>query len=339
MKLEWQALGGATARTLESARARWSDRRGLLLRLHGEDGVAGHGEASPLPGYSLESIEDCLALLQEGAGASARELPASLRFALESALLDLLGQRAGLPLSALLSDGPPRRAVTRSALVAGPHDLEGARAALARGISTIKVKLGVRPFDEELAALEQLRVALGDDLAIRLDAGGQWTIPEAREKLGRLADAIEPELCEEPVSGAALLELGETAVPWAADESLALPHLAERILDAKGLHALVLKPALLGGLHRAMALAGAAARRGVRLIVTHLFDGPVALAACCELALALPSEPLPCGLDPHPALAAWPPIEISQLSTPSMVRASGRAGLGLTLPRETWENL
>ncbi|HEX6239392.1 MAG TPA: O-succinylbenzoate synthase, partial [Polyangiales bacterium] len=41
-------------------------------------------------------------------------------------------------------------------------------------------------------------------------------------------------------------------------------------------------------------------------VVTHLFDGPIALAAASVLALALQSPRLAAGLAPHAGLAAWP---------------------------------
>jgi hypothetical protein len=46
--------------------------------------------------------------------------------------------------------------------------------------------------------------------------------------------------------------------------------------------------------------------RGKGLVVTHLFDGPVALEACRELAGALGPGLLPCGVDEHEALGAYP---------------------------------
>jgi o-succinylbenzoate synthase len=255
-------------------------------------------------------------------------LPAA-RFALETALLDLAARRANVSISGRLAGNTARSSLPRSGLLAGPGDLDGARRLLAAGLRTLKVKVGIRPFPEELASLRRLREELGPEVALRLDAGGAWTVDEAREQLAALAAEVAPELCEEPTSGEGLLALGETAVPWAADESLAIPGLAPRLLAAPGLAAVVLKPALLGGFEPSLALARAAMNRGVASLVTHLFDGPVGLAAACELALALPGPVLPCGLDPHPGLDAWPPVSVPQLREPDRVVASGRPGLGI----------
>src|SRR5262249_8603206 len=145
-----------------------------------------------------------------------------------------------------------------------------AKALLARGIGTIKAKIGARPFADELADLRRLRDAIGPDVHLRLDANGALESPRASlEALAPLA----PELVEEPTSGEALLPLGPTAVPWAADESLLDPRIARTLLDAPACAAFVLKPAL-HGFRGALALARAAATRGKPTIVTHLFDGP-----------------------------------------------------------------
>ena len=77
------------------------------------------------------------------------------------------------------------------------------------------------------------------------------------------------------MAGAALLSLPALPLPWAADESLADPALAEALLalpPGRRPGALVLKPAQLG-LARCLTLADAAAARGLGLIVTHSFDG------------------------------------------------------------------
>jgi o-succinylbenzoate synthase len=326
-------------RPLASAQGRWHAREGLLLVLTDESGRRGLGEASPLPGYSRETVADCARALTDVhlrpapdcAGLDA--LPAA-RFALETALLDLEGQRRALPLTECLSGAPARRVLPVNALVDASVALAdlvpAVQALLARGYSTLKLKVGRAdvPFEQELEALRTLRRAVGHAVALRLDANGAWTVEQARRHLDALAE-IAPEFVEEPTRGAGLLSLGPTAVPWAADESLTDPALVDALLSAPGCRAVVLKPALLG-LHAARALALRAQVRGLGVVVTHLFDGPVALAAACELALSLPVAPLACGLDPHAGLSAWPSVPVPQCAEAGFVRVSSAPGLGLS---------
>jgi L-alanine-DL-glutamate epimerase-like enolase superfamily enzyme len=69
---------------------------------------------------------------------------------------------------------------------------------------------------------------------------------------------------------------------------------------------------------------------GLGVVVTHLFDGPIAMAAACELALALPKT-LACGLDVHDGLTAWPPCDVPQRRNDCLVSPNSTSGLGVCL--------
>jgi o-succinylbenzoate synthase len=326
-----RSLGGPLKASVANAQTSWGARASLILELHDDAGRVGRGEASPLPGYSrddLTAVTRALTDVHERVGSAALEaelapLP-SARFALETAMLDLEAQVRGVSIAAILGETSLPR-VPRSGLVDRSDAVSSARALLARGIGTLKMKVGGCAFADDLARVSALRSALGPAFTLRLDANGAWSATDARAYLERLRP-FDLELVEEPTAGHALLRLGTCAVPWAADESLQDAALAAALLVDPACAAVVLKPQLLG-LYGARALALAAIQRGKRVIVTHCFDGPIAIAAACELALSLPTMPLACGLDPHPALAAWPSVAIPQLATPGFVvrRASEAA--------------
>ncbi|WP_437580430.1 mandelate racemase/muconate lactonizing enzyme family protein [Sorangium sp. So ce887] len=334
-------------------------RRGLVLSLTDDEGRVGLGEATPLPGFSPDTADEDERALAELPGAlgaidlpledvtatasaiqraiaplspQLRCLPAA-RFALETALLDLLGQRLGLPVSACLG-GHRRHAEVRvngllTTSVALPEMLSRARALVARGVRAIKVKLrsrGEEGFARDLEALRALRRE-HPAIELRLDANAAWSLEDAPRRLALLAP-LGPRFVEQPVPPELLHLLGARDVPWAADESLAVEGMPERLLEAEGCAAFILKPAMLG-LLRAHELGQRAQERGLGAVVTHLFDGPVALAASCELALALPRPPLACGLDAHAGLEAWPEIPIPQLRAGGLVVASEQPGLGI----------
>ena len=277
----------------------------------------------------------------------AAPLPASARAALVAALFDFAGRTTGAPVRGLL--GAPRpgpdglASVPLNALVplGAPRDAaRAARAAVGRGIGTLKTKLGpAETAAEDLDALRAIRQAVGPEVAIRLDANGLWSVDEACRLLPVLAAEIGPEYVEEPVPPDRLADLPDLPVRLAADESLRDPERAARLLDSGALAVIVLKPGPLGGLDRCVALAREAATRGLATVVTHAFEGPVGHAAACELALALrngaaaapgvlASETLACGLDAHPVLAASPDVTVPQLRSASVVPASV-SGLGV----------
>lgn len=332
--------GGAVA-GLAGAAAGQIRREGLLLRIADADGGLGQGEASPLPGYSPDTIEQCAqqlaavdlaalpppgnlpALTWAGRALDCVELSApAARFALETALLDWLGRRRGASLASLLGAAAPDRRLPLSALVA---DVATARAAYARGLRTFKLKTSQRSLGDDLRLAQALRAEFGPAITLRFDANGGFDPAGAAAELRALAGCA-PEFVEEPVALPEFLRINPTLVPLAADESLARAGAWPAL--AAVCRVLVLKPTLLGGLGACLRLAGDAAGRGLAVTVSHSFDGPVALAAAAELAVTLPGKVLACGLVPHAALAAWPPLAIAQVQG-AEVGSAARPGLGL----------
>jgi L-alanine-DL-glutamate epimerase-like enolase superfamily enzyme len=313
-------------------------RPAAIVRARGESGAVGLGEASPLPGRSPDTVDDCaravaalrgvlpitlspksaLGFAADLATAVAASAPAA-RFAIETALCDLVARTAGWPLARLLAPLPgPAAAVPINALCATPAE---ASAALARGIRCVKVKAR--------GELDHVRAIHGviAGAQLRVDANQAWSATDSVARLEELA-ALGVEYVEEPAPGLARTLRAPLAAPIALDESLVDPELDAWLDDAlasRAIAALVLKPALVGGLAACLALAGRARAHGVGAVVTHSFDGPIATAAACELARAIASDhALAHGLD-RPDL---PPGSVPQLG-PAAARDSGRAGLGI----------
>lgn len=331
LRAEILDVGGSIPTSFGNARGEWDERRGLVVKIVDELGVVGCGEASPLPGYSvhtLASVARALAPLARAvlpepppAGASLSpwlasvtdrlgEPCASAVFAVETALLDWVGRRRKRSMASLLRedlDDPPTaaRGPVHDVLVSWVLGREPSRwvQEVARlesdGVLLVKCKIG-RNVDLELRFLAELRERF-PLLGLRLDANG--TLPADRVDLlfSRFRE-LGVELVEEPLRDAALFGLPKLAVPFAVDESLVGG--VEAALESEA-SAFVLKPAL-HGLLATRALALLAHAHGKRVLLTHLFDGPWALAAASELALSLPFPLLPCGLAEHAALSAYP---------------------------------
>ncbi len=349
-------VSGALGADASNASRSWGERRGLLLELSDREGRIGQGEASPLPGFSSDTLAEARAdllgvdwaalpellpgdgLLDDvGKALSACNLgsPAA-RFAVETALLDLAGQAVGLPVHALLSaagpkagaDGTRPSAVPLAALLARDL-LASAAERVGEGYGCLKVKVGRAPA-EELALLAALRKELGDGVLLRADANGGLEAGMAAGWLQGAAD-LGLEFVEEPLPPARLRALPPSPVPLAIDESLdaacALSDLAVA-LEAGGYRYVVHKPAYHGGALRCFRLAVEARYLGALPVVSHLLGGPVALAAAAELALALPPGPA-AGLAPHAGLAIWPAIELPVYGQGEII---GHDAPGLGLP-------
>lgn len=351
-----RSYGGTLDRALVNSRRSWARRRGLLLAITDELGHDGYGEASPLPGYSPDDETGCRAALETVAwpkelpdecgvavpevrrvAATMHDLPAA-RCALETALLDLLGQRLGLPLWQVLAQvaGSPG-ASARLSLAALIHadEVEDAQrescALLAQGYASLKLKIGGTELGQDQKRIAAVLDTIGERGRLRLDANRAWLPATARRALARFADA-RIEYVEEPVAQGRWTELGSVAMRLAADETLqggiGCASLSE--LHRSGVEVVVLKPMVLG-LLRALDLAFEARRIGMAVVVTHLLDGPVAWAASSALALALGSDGLAHGLAPHAGLSVWPAIRPLAVDGPNLVTVP-TPGLGLDDP-------
>ena len=258
--------------------------------------LTGRGVAAPWEHFGTESVAHCTSALQTlgecavpkeltdivEATARLSETPCA-RFALECALLEILARRCETRVATLLS-AQACTELSLSKLVDGATD---ARALKAQGWQTVKLKVGLGAWEEDVA---RARALLEHGFQVRIDANGSWTEDIAARVLAALPGL---ELCEQPVAAtevAALRRLAQghrTLV--AADEALATPELRGAVRGPPfAATALVVKPAVLGGLLPALAFI--ASCPPVPLVVTSFFDGPLGAAAAAELACVLPQS-------------------------------------------------
>jgi len=345
MKLSLRRVSGTTPRVRSAQRA-WPSRSGLLLELR-LGSLRGFGEASPLPGFSPDTLEVAEAALraldlaaveralsledtENSLDAVACLLPTgqpAARMALETAVLDLRGHQRDRSAPALLGAKP--HAERKLAWLVGLPDagaLDVIQGAERAGYGHFKIKLG-RPdnFQTELADLHTLRLALGAAPKLRLDVNRAWSEAEAAAAC-RMLETLDIEFLEEPC--AALLGPLDTRIPIALDESLqgVGPDELEALARQSGASVVVLKPMILGGLSRCLKLGRRANALNLGVVISHSFDGPVALLATAALALALPTRTAQ-GLAPHAGLIAWPqhPLPISH----GLLHAWSNPGLGI----------
>ncbi|MEM8934173.1 MAG: enolase C-terminal domain-like protein, partial [Acidobacteriota bacterium] len=235
-----------------NANEQWDQRMGLLLAVLADDERIGAGEATPLPGYSPESFFKAWSALGTWAeAAEGRELfdlddvaamvsviPVhlpSVRFAVETALLDLLAQKERCPIADVLARGdygpgladadvqvPTTLPVATLVSVDGPgydDPVAVARRHLDHGVAALKIKVGRDGrFDDERRGLDALRSALGDAWELRLDANGAFPIASVDQCLTSLAE-FTPSFIEEPLSGGDLFVVCDPPIPVALDET------------------------------------------------------------------------------------------------------------------------
>ncbi len=333
-----------------NTRRRWSSREGLIFIVEGpehkrdkkesKECSRGFGEASPLPGYSPDSIEECEACLRdiqlidadplslesiETLISSMAPLPAA-RFAVETALLDLLAQEQCRSVGSLF--GQYASSARRCALLDAEDPQTSAAAILERGLRCAKLKVG-GDWPEELAVIRRLRADF-PGLELRLDANAAWSLPEAKKRLA-LLEGLGIAFVEQPVAPGIMYGLAGSKVPIAADESLhseAGREALEPLMGDPALRVLVLKPTVLGGFLECLRLQQWAHKNKATAIASHCFEGPVGTAAVAELALAMDSS-MAAGVDEHPVLTNMSHVRVPQLGARFL--QPNQFGLGVDL--------
>ena len=306
MRLELARVTHRFREPQETAHGVLREREVIEVTLTGDDGVVGCGEAAPLKSYDGVSLATVCAALEAyrpvlaepaPAGGTAldrcrevADLPQALA-AIDLALWDLAGKRASRPVCELLAQQPAREIAVNATIAASSPDAAAAaaRAAIAAGYGTIKLKVGLGSDVERVSAV---REAIGPNAALRLDANGAWSVEEAAAMLDTLG-SYALELVEEPVSGLeAMAELRKRVpVRIALDESAGLAGaLTARVADA-----VCLKIARSGGIGGLLAAASLVRASGAEAYLASSYDGPLGIAAALHAAAALAPLP-PCGL-------------------------------------------
>jgi len=281
----------------------------LLVRIESADGLVGWGEAPSAPtmtgdtlGGLVAAVRDHLApqLIGKDANADHRaQLQRSLvgnsgaHSAVEMALLDLLGRVTGKRLIDLVGR-PLRQRVSPMWLLGNATveaDIAEAQAKRAEGFNFFKLKIGVKPIAEEIAAAHAIRKAL-PDAALCADANCGLTLAAARRYAERTRDAklafIEQPL---PVGDVAGLKVLARAIktPIGMDESIhSLSDIdAVRRAGAKGVSLKLIK---LGGFREAFAAGKLCRKLGLKInVAAKIAESSIGTAAAVHLACAVPN--------------------------------------------------
>ena len=300
-RLRWRPFRLPMRHRFEAAHGVQDAREGVLVQLITAEGVIGTGEASPMPSLGHGTVDDVSRLIAE-AGASllddSTDVPdgpgaLALRCALDVARLDLRGRIEGRSVASLLGEGGPAEWVQVNAVLGSgePAEVaEYARAAWVAGYRVLKLKVGARSIDEDVARVAAVREAC-PDAVLRLDANGAWSSADAVEAVAALAPS-RIELLEQPVAASAVEALArvreQSPMRIAADEAVVDAELLAQVLELNAADLVVLKPMMLGGLTAAAEVARRAFERGIGAFVTTTFDSSIGTAAALHFAASLP---------------------------------------------------
>ena len=286
----------------------------LVVRVTGESGEAGFGEAPPtavITGETLPSMETAIrdylgpAVLGLDTGDPAEIFQrldramahnTSAKAAMDIALYDLMAREKGMPLFRLLAQGreeaPRTRLETDLTISVNDPDTmaRDTEVAVSRGFRVLKVKVG-KGGEEDVRRVCRVRAAAGENAVIRVDANQGWTPEEAVRTIRAMEDAgLNIELVEQPVSCHNFYGLKAVAdavdTPILADESVFSPEDAERILAEKAADLINIKLMKTGGIHQALRICDLAEQAGVTCMMGCMLESAVSVSAGAHLMAA-----------------------------------------------------
>lgn len=307
----WQVFVPYTQEVHWSAGKRPGTTR-LIVRVHAEDGVTGLGETNCLwdfvepvvsrtiiplligqESFNIERI--CKKI--EGAGYyhHKRAMVAAVA-AVEMALWDIVGKRAGMPVHQLWGGAFRPEAPVVSYLQSSDPDLlatETARS-VAEGFGTIKIKIGMGE-DSDIDLVRAVREAAGPKIRIRADVNGAWTIGTAKRQLRKLEpfdlEYIEQPLPLEDLPGHALLRK-QTCVPIALDESAYTLQDVIAIIRHEAADVILLDAHEAGGIHQTRKAAAVAEAAGIPVTLHSGGELGISTAANLHMAVSIPNVTL-----------------------------------------------
>jgi len=293
--------------------------RWLFLRVETQEGLVGWGEPvlegrmetmvaavrELMEKYVLKldvsRIEDVWQVLYRGGFYRGGAISMSALAGIDQALWDLKGKALGVPVYELLG-GPCRERVRVYRWIGGdePGEVaEEAEAQVRRGFTALKMnvagKLELLPKASRIQAIvsriAKVREAVGDDVDIAIDFHGRVSAALA-PRLVRDLEPFSPLFYEEPLLPPLVPRLERlkalTTVPLAFGERLYSrwdfrPFLEAGVLD-------VAQPDLshAGGISECHRIAALAETYGA-VVAFHCPLGPIALAACIQVAAAVPN--------------------------------------------------
>ncbi|WP_299433634.1 o-succinylbenzoate synthase [uncultured Maribacter sp.] len=277
-----------------------------------ENGKKGIGECGFFRGLSVDSFLDyekkikwVVANIHLGLEALLEELIffPSIQFGLEQAFLSLnsedsfslfpsnfINNNASIPINGLIWMGDEG------------FMLKQIEEKLREGFNCIKLKIGAIDFSKELALLESIRKKFTpEEIELRVDANGAFTIEEALSKLKQLAQ-FKIHSIEQPIKQGNILDMkvlcNATPLPIALDEELIGVFTIdekEKLLQTIMPQYIILKPSLVGGFKGSLEWITLAEKYNIGWWVTSALESNIGLNAIAQWTYTL-SNKMPQGL-------------------------------------------
>lgn len=284
----------------------------VILTLETDDGLVGYGESVPdghitgetptgvVEALRTELIPAVLDLDPRDITAVHQQLNGALKgcgaakAAVDIACWDLAGKSAGRPIYALLGGRKPEQpTIAKVMSILAPGVLaEQAIEARSQGYRHLKMKLG-SPDGLDIERVRAVREAIGNDLAIRVDANQGWGDPATARTMIRALDPFDIDWVEQPIAaddvdGFKLLRQ-DTSMRLMADEAVVDAANLRQFVRDRSVDMVNLKLMKSGGITPCHRLATQAELGGLKVQIGSMLETSIASAAGFHLALSHPN--------------------------------------------------
>jgi L-alanine-DL-glutamate epimerase-like enolase superfamily enzyme len=256
----------------------------------------------------------------------------SVRAAVDMALHDILGKRAGLPLWKLLGGYRERIKTSVTIGIQSVSDTVDRATMWCRdGFTCLKIK-GGRDLDEDVERLLRVRHEVGPKVELRFDANQAYSVEETldlvkRAKRARLKVIEQPTPRNRPEMMAQISR--RVAIPVMADESLMNLRDAFRLAKNDLVDMVNIKLMKVGGIAEALHVNSVSRAAGFEVMVGCMDESGLSIAAGLHFALARPNV-VYADLDGHIALIGDPGARAVRLRD-GYLFPTGEPGLGFDL--------
>jgi muconate cycloisomerase len=286
----------------------------VVVRLRCSDGITGLGEGTTIGGlrYGDESPEGIKLAIDTyitpilktcdpsrvGAAMAAigKEVVGNhfAKCAIETALLDAMGKRVGLPVSELLGGRQRDSVPVAWTLASGDtaRDIDEAEQMLAaRRHNIFKLKIGSSAVNADVAHVAAIKAALGDRASVRVDVNQAWSEQSADRGMAML-EAAGVDLVEQPIARANRAGMARLAarhgIAVMADEALHGPEDAFDFAARAAADVFAVKIAPSGGPSAAGRVGAIAAAAGVALYGGTMLEAGIGTIASAHLFATFP---------------------------------------------------
>lgn len=326
----------------------------VLVKLRTDEDLTGYGEASLSMGpvFPEETWQGAVSLIDDYLaphliGKNPFQVEAIVRvldqaatrnftakFAIETALYDLIGQALNCPAYDLLG-GASRMEIPLSwSLASGDPEQEVREATewVEQGHRIFKVKFGFLDPEADIARLKAIRQAVGESVDLRIDVNQGWTPEIAVPAIRRIEDlGLRPTLVEQPVAGWDLKGLARITrsvdTPIMVDEGLYTLQDAQAVVQLEAADIFAIKLMKHGGFLRSKQIVALAEAANLPCYVGSNLETGLATLACLHFAVSTPRVSYGCELFGPKLLVddiLTEPVEYG----PGSIRCPARPGIG-----------